>query len=82
MMQALYKLATKDNHDYLTEGVYYFFKTCADNEIQGNVADGWILDFAKLKGAKNEDETEKQENRQETSEKVLSAPKRGRPKAQ
>ena len=73
-MQALYKKATKDNHDYETEGVFYFYKTCAIEDIDNYVDDGWLLEFSDLK--ENDDEKQMQGQGQETSQEVK--PKRGR----
>ena len=82
MTQSLYKLATKENHTYETEGVYYFYQICDESEVEQYVKDGWVIHFGQLKGSSNDEVKEQgEEVNKETNEKVLV--KRGRkPKAQ
>lgn len=72
MTQALFKLATKENHTYETEGVYYDYKVCEDDEQ----LEGWLTNFADLKDLSNGVQTEETKE-QKTDEKVVA--KRGRP---
>lgn len=77
-MYSLYKIATKEEHTYETEGIFYFYKTCEESDLQDYLNDGWVNNFGELKGEKNEEVKGK-----ETSKEVLEPAKRGRkPKAQ
>lgn len=70
MTQAIYKLGDKDNHTYVTEGIYYLFDVIEDD---GEVPQGWVTEFSKLKGGENE----VQKQGQAPSEEIK---RRGRPK--
>jgi hypothetical protein len=63
-MQAIYKLATAESHDYLIEGEYYYFLSVNESDVESYLKDSWQLKT----GVKNE--VQKQEVRQETVQKV------------
>lgn len=81
MTLSLYKPATKENHKYETEGVFYFYEVCEESELDKHLSDGWVNTFGELKGLKNEVQRKnEEESRQKPNEEVKK--QRGRPKAQ
>lgn len=78
MSISLYKPATKENHKYETEGVYYFYEVCDESEVEKYLSDGWVTTFTELKGLKDGLQGKNEEVRQEANEEVK---RRGRPKA-
>lgn len=82
MTQSLYKLATKEDHTYLTEGVYYFYQVCDEVDVDGFIKDGWLTDFGQLKGLTNDEIKEQgKEADQKTNEEVLIVKRGRKPKA-
>lgn len=83
MTISLYKLATKEEHTYETEGIYYFYQVCDESEEAEFVKQGWLTNFGELKGIKHEKQEASEEVRQKPDEEKVLTVKRGRkPKAQ